>query len=65
MQHELHYRNQLDGQGKARREAARRHNYEYKINLGPVEIPLAAMAAGECSGDWPSSDSSCNWREMV
>jgi len=39
----------LDGQGRARREAARRRNSECKI----VEIPLAAMAVGlQRSGDW-------------
>jgi len=40
----------LDGQGRARREAARRRNSECKI----VEIPLAAMAVGvglQRSGD--------------
>jgi len=38
--------NQLYGQGRARREAARRHKV--------VAIPLAAMAVGlQRSGDWP------------
>jgi len=29
----INYKNKLDGQGKARREAARRRNSECKINL--------------------------------
>ena len=45
---------QLDGQGRTRREAARRRNSECKINLSSlVEIPLATMAVGlQRSGDW-------------
>jgi len=43
----------LDGQGRARREAARRGNSECKINLSIVEIPLAVTAVGlQRSGDW-------------
>jgi len=37
----------LDGQGRARREAARRRKSKWKVNLGIRKIPLAAMAAGE------------------
>jgi len=44
----------LDGQCRARREAARRRNSECKINLSSlVQIPLATMAVGlQRSGDW-------------
>ena len=45
----VYNRLKLDGQGRARREAARRRNSECKI----VDIPLAAMAVGlQRSGDW-------------
>ena len=38
----------LDGQGRARREAARRRKSEWKVNLGSLtEFPLAAMTANE------------------
>ena len=36
----------LDGQGRARREAARRRKSEWKVKVA-IQIPLAAMAAGK------------------